>query len=391
MLAACGGRTPAPPAGGQDLTPQLTARALGPTFVGVGGSGFTALSPAAVTGTTAQGSTTVNALTDNGGRLNTSVPVPDGFQGSMSVRVTVGSAVATATVTAGAGSGQKPAADAGVRPLPSVDCTVNADIGAIPDVGPGDVVCLHGDSSSRLTISAGGTAAAPITYSGGGDATVRGIDVVANNVVVEGFTSRDGESMGALLEGDNITFRDNTITHPVYRGDDTDGMRFYGDAITIVHNTITDVNDGSQCDENGCGDGPHPDCFQTFYSDTYPTSSDVTVEGNRCEDAASQCLIGEGPVIPGEGVNGPGTSVGWTFFDNYCHVGAVQAVQLKDVKNATIVGNAFDGSNNKAIALSDASTGAHVGGNALSSKIGKLITFDDGKEAPGYIGPTPDR
>jgi hypothetical protein len=32
-----------------------------------------------------------------------------------------------------------------------------------------------------------------------------------------------------------------------------------------------------------------------------------------------------------------------------------------------------------------------VGGNKVSSSIAKLITFDDGQEAPGYIGPTPDQ
>ena len=76
--------------------------------------------------------------------------------------------------------------------------------------------------------------------------------------------------MGARLQGDNITFQDNTITHPVFGGDDTDGMRFFGDDITILHNTISDVSDGSDCNDDGCGDGPHPDCMQTFYSDQLP-------------------------------------------------------------------------------------------------------------------------
>ena len=69
--------------------------------------------------------------------------------------------------------------------------------------------------------------------------------------------------MGALLQGNDITFQDNTITHPVYRGDDTDGLRFFGDGIKIVHNTISDVSDGSDCNEDVCGDGPHPDCMQS--------------------------------------------------------------------------------------------------------------------------------
>ena len=35
----------------------------------------------------------------------------------------------------------------------------------------------------------------------------------------------------------------------MYDGDDTDGMRFFGNDITILHNTISDVSDGSDCDD----------------------------------------------------------------------------------------------------------------------------------------------
>jgi hypothetical protein len=394
-LAACsnGPAAPGPQAttGAGVSGPQLTARPLGTAFVGVGGSGFSVSTPAVVTGTTPKGTMTVNAATDNGGRLNTSVPVPQGFQGSMTVKVNVGSASASTSVQAGADSDGGPASDSGVRPLGAVNCTVSADVGSVPDVEPGDVVCLTGNLSDRLEIKQGGTAAAPIVYSGGGAATTNGIDITADNVVVEGFTSTDAKSMGAWLSGNNITFQDNKIQHPVNAGDDTDGLRFFGDGIKILHNTITDINDGADCNEDGCGDGPHPDCMQTYYSESNPTSSDITIEGNHCDNAASQCLIGEGPLLPGEGVNGPGQSIGWTFYDNYCQAGAVQSVQFKDIKNVTIVDNSFEGSNNKAIALSDASTGAHVGGNKLAKRIGKLITFDDGNESPGYIGPTPDQ
>jgi hypothetical protein len=237
----------------------------------------------------------------------------------------------------------------------------------------------------------GGSAGAPVTYSGGGSTTVEGIDVTADNVIVEGFISKDAKSMGARLQGDNIIFRDNVIDHPVNDGDDTDGLRFFGDDIAITHNTISDVSDGSDCGDDGCGDGPHPDCMQTYYSDSYPTSSNVRIEGNRCEKAAAQCLIAEGPNLPDEGVNGPGESTNWTFFDNYCDTGAAQSVQFKNVTNVTIADNYFDGKNNKAIALSDGSTGAHVGGNKLGPKTPKLITFDDTTVAAGYIGPEPNQ
>jgi hypothetical protein len=319
------------------------------------------------------------------------VPVPNGYQGPLDVKVTVGAAAATTTVTAGATAGAAPAGDAGVRPLGDIKCTTTAGVDSPPSASPGEVVCLTGDLSARLVIDHGGTPQSPVIYSGGGDATVEGIDVTTDNVVVQGFTSKDASNMGARLLGDNITFQDNTITHPVYGGDDTDGMRFFGDNITILHNTISDVTDGSNCNDEGCGDGPHPDCMQTYYSDNYPTSSNITIEGNRCENAAAQCLIAEGPQIPDEGVNGPGASTGWTFFDNYCDTGAAQAVQFKNVTDVTIADNFFDGKNNKAISLSDGSIGAHVGGNKLGEKTPKLITFDDGTVAAGYLGPQPDQ
>ena len=63
----------------------------------------------------------------------------------------------------------------------------------------------------------------------------------------------------------------------------------------------------------------------------------VTIEGNSCEDIAAQCLIAEGPVLPGEGVNGPGRSADWIFFDNYCDAGAAQAVQLIGMPEGRII------------------------------------------------------
>src|SRR5690348_11721380 len=118
-------------------------------------------------------------------------------------------------------------ADAGAHPSAPVRCTVTARSDALPPVKPGDVVCLSGSPAAPLVIKTGGTAALPIIYAGRGAATVRGIDVEASNVVVEGFTSDHGNSMGAKLVGDHIVFQDNTITHPVYTGDDSDGVRFF--------------------------------------------------------------------------------------------------------------------------------------------------------------------
>jgi hypothetical protein len=272
---------------------------------------------------------------------------------------------------------------------PAGACTVEATVDSVPEVRAGDVVCLSGTSTSPLTITTSGTADSPITFVGGGSAKVRGIDVEANDVVVQGFVSAKGDSMGAKLQGNDIVFRDNAISHPVNTGDDTDGIRFFGDGIQILHNTITDISDGSDCTNNGCGDGPHPDCMQTWYSDSYPTSSNILIDGNRCEKAAAQCLMAEGPVLPGEGVDGPGQSANWTFSNNYCDDGANQALMIKDIKNLTIVNNDFEGTNHKAIALADGSTGAHVSGNTVNPRIGIVVSFDDDDESAGYVGPPP--
>ena len=385
-LSACGTTPTAPPA--PTGPPQLAGRPLGDTFVAVSGSGFPASAATSVTGTTPQGATTFTVTTDASGQFGASFPVPDGYRGPLDVRATAGSAAATAQVDAGAGG--QGVEEPGVRPLKDVRCTAEADVDDAPSASPGDTVCLTGRSDQRLKITTGGQPGAPVTYSGGGDATVAGIEVTADHVVVEGFVAKDARSAGARLQGNDITFRDNRIDHPVNDGDDTDGMRFFGDDITILHNTITDVSDGSDCGDDGCGDGPHPDCMQSFYSNTYPTSSHVLIEGNRCDDIAAQCLIGEGPQLPSEGVNGPGASTDWTFYNNYCNTQAAQSVLFKNVTNTTIVGNRFDGRNNKAIVLDYASTGAHVGGNELGPKTPKMITFDDDESAEGYIGPKPD-
>ena len=64
---------------------------------------------------------------------------------------------------------------------------------------------------------------------------------------------------------------------------------------------------------------------------------------------------------------------------------------LKNIKKVSIIDNNFDGTNRKAIALADGSTGAQVSGNRVNPRIGKLITFDDGDESAGYSGPEPDK
>ena len=60
---------------------------------------------------------------------------------------------------------------------------------------------------------------------------------------------------------------------------------------------------------------------------------------------------------------------------------------IKNIKNLTITDNDFQGTNHKAIALADGSTGAHVSGNRVNPRIGKLITFDDETWRAATSGP----
>jgi hypothetical protein len=106
---------------------------LGSAFAAVTGTGFPATSPAVVTGATPQGTTTINVTTDSRGQIATSVPIPDGYQGSLDMRATVGSAAATATLEAGSGAGEEPAKDAGVRPLARRHLHADRRRGVLPD------------------------------------------------------------------------------------------------------------------------------------------------------------------------------------------------------------------------------------------------------------------
>ena len=105
-----------------------------------------------------------------------------------------------------------------------------------------------------------------------------------------------------------MTIQDNTITHVRWAGDDLDGLRFFGDGSRILRNTVTDL------EGTGIGDA-HPDCIHT-YATSRPGSSNVLIQGNRCEGIRAQCLMAEGPGV--KDGSGEGVSRGWLFDGNYC-------------------------------------------------------------------------
>jgi len=135
---------------------------------------------------------------------------------------------------------------------------------------------------------------------------------------------------GIWAEGNDITLQNNTITEPVE--DDGDGIRFFGNNIKILHNTVSGTS-------NQYG---HADCMQTYSSDTAP-SQNILIEGNRCEKIDNMCLMAEGP-NDGEG-DGKGHSDHFTLHDNFCEtLQASQTIMMEDIQYATITDNEFAGS-----------------------------------------------
>ncbi|GAA1976559.1 hypothetical protein [Amycolatopsis minnesotensis] len=229
------------------------------------------------------------------------------------------------------------------------------------------------DSASRLKISKGGTADKPAVYDGQGK-EVGGIDIDADNVVVQNYKMTKPKAPGIELRGNNITIKDNTITSPT--GGDGDGIRFFGNDLKILHNTVSRTSN-----KNG-----HADCMQTFASDT-PSSTGVLIDGNRCEKIDNMCLMAEGP-NDGEG-DGKGHSGNFTITNNFCEtLKASQTLMFEDIQHATITGNEFAASPDHAIGLAIGSTYAKVKDNKVSPDIGYEVGIDKSSKK-GYEGPEP--
>ena len=275
----------------------------------------------------------------------------------------------------GCTSSSPPEAASGAdTPSVATDCR-----GAADDPQPGDMICFSGALDHSLKITVGGTPGAPIVYTGGNNTKVPGIRVEADNVVVQGFVSDDADSTGIWAKGSGVTIQDNTITHVRWTGQDLDGIRFFGDGSRVLRNTVTDL-EGT--DDIG---GSHVDCIQTFATSA-PGSSDVVIQGNRCEGIRAQCLMAEGPHVA-DG-SGEGVSRRWLFDGNYCDAhAAAQSVALVDIQDVTISNNDMVGKANKAFALGKDSTGIIVRDNRIGSGYGREVGFDDPSAQVGYRGP----
>jgi hypothetical protein len=249
---------------------------------------------------------------------------------------------------------------------------------ALSSAQGGERICVKGNLGSvRLEIKKGGTNGAPITITGDGNTVVKGITISASNVVIEGFQVLNAAAPGIQIQGNGVTVQDNTVKHP--SGGDYDGLRFFGNNLKILHNTISDINPQ--------GSGAHADCMQTFTSDM-PSSENVLIDGNRCDKIDNQCLMAEGPGDVGDGGGGDGTSANWTLSNNYCQFGASQGLMIEAVQNVTIRNNEFAGNADKAIGLDIGATGAKISANKMGTGI-KAVVGMSSDSKKGYQGPQP--
>jgi hypothetical protein len=267
-----------------------------------------------------------------------------------------------------AGSSGKP----GVRPV-SRKCRGSAD-------GPqaGDIICFSGTLDAPLAIEVGGTPGNPVVYSGDGRTRVPGIRSTADHVVIQGFVSDGADSTGIWASGTGVTIQDNTVTRVRHTDEDLDAIRFFGNGSRVLHNFVHDL-------EGSTIGGSHVDCIQT-YATSRPGSSDVVIQGNRCEGIRAQCLMAEGP--NDEGGSGEGVSRRWLFDGNYCDAhAAAQSVALEDIQDVTISNNEMVGKATKAFALGRNSTGTVVQDNRIGPGYGRAVGFDHASAQDGYRGP----
>jgi hypothetical protein len=285
--------------------------------------------------------------------------------------------------TTGPIAGTSPDGRGAIRPLPApTGCTAvvtdAVSMAAATDSAlPGDTICVRGTiADKRLVIKKSGNQGAPIKIVGDGQAVVHGISVDGDYVSISGLNSVNPNAPGISLSGNNITLENSTSISP--RGDDGDALRFWGNNITIRHNTMRDTKNLN---------GAHADCMQTFATDEgHLASQHVLIDSNRCEDIDNTCLIMEGPhSLAGDG-SGVGASSDVTFTNNYCQNNASEALQIDDVQNLTITNNDIEGNNDHAFALQNLTTGAKVSGNKLNPAIHFEVGMDD-SSAPGYQGP----
>lgn len=315
-------------------------------------------------------------------------------------------------ITAGVASADSPCS----RVIHNVD-EARAGITA---ANPGDTLCFAGVDLADvdLTMVRPGTANMPIRLISDGQTTVHQLHILADYVVIQGFTIVGGDGLllegtgivaqkntvrdtvhggiicascidstieantvfhaattGISITGQRITVRDNLVSATVPAdGGDGDGVWFFGTGHRIISNMIRDMP------ANGSA---HPDCFQT--SDTgRPATFDVEIVGNTCQNVAENCLLATGD----ESGNGeaPVDTRSIAFIGNTCATSGEQSVNLRRWPHADIRKNHFSGSDLKrGVLISAGSTGCTAKDNTAERDV-PPVEIDDSSR-PGFNSP----
>lgn len=290
----------------------------------------------------------------------------------------------------------------------------------ITAAAPGDTLCFIGVDLANvdLTMVRSGTAAAPITLISDGVTTIHQLHIIADHILIQGFTIVGGGEL--LLAGTGIvaqkntvrdtvrggiicapctdsTIESNTVTHATTAGivisgqrvtvrgnrvgatvpadnGDADGVRFFGNGHRILSNVIENIP---------ARGAAQPDCFETFDTGR-PATFDVEIVGNACQRVAKNCLVATGDER-GNGDAPPGAR-SITFIGNTCATEGDQGVYLRRWPEVDLRKNTFSGPNLKrGVLISAASTGCIARDNTITGNV-PAVQIDDSSR-PGFNDP----
>jgi hypothetical protein len=294
---------------------------------------------------------------------------------------------------------------------------------ALNTAAPGDMLCFFGSDLANvdLTLTRSGTVKDPINLVSDGHITVHQLHVLADHVIIQGFTVVGGGELllagtgilaqkntvhdtqrggiicanctdsiietntvlhaamtGISISGQRITVRENRVSATVAGGDgDADGVRFFGNGHRIISNSIENLT------VSGSPGTPHPDCFQTF--DTgHSATFDVEIVGNACQNVAENCLVATGDESGNS--EAPAGAPSITFIGNDCVTDGDQAVDLRRWPNADVRKNHLLGPNLKrAVLITNGSTHCTVRDNTTRGDV-SAVEIDDSSR-PGFNSP----
>jgi hypothetical protein len=294
-----------------------------------------------------------------------------------------------------------------------LDCTQSPDgtvelWHALASASPGDKLCLLDNypPSTLLSLTRSGTSSDPIVVESDG-ALVAGIEIDADNVIVQGFNL--GQGTGIKAQGTNIIIRDNDVRDAeddgircnpctggrivnnrvmradgvgvVYAGSDgtvrdndvsgsiqrsapdADGIGFVGTNLNIVHNYVHDVVSAGSSAGSLTGEPPHADCFRTADSAGSPVSDKLVLTDNVCANVDGQCLTADGSHR--DGVGGSSGQPALLFERNYCQNRTDRAVYLVAYPHVVVSQNTFSAGYDAAVLAVRGSTDVEVTDNTL--------------------------